>query len=378
MKIVLSGTDSLGFIFAEDEQLYDRCFMLHTTFIPYREFENVLGIHGIDRYIRYGGTMSLGGIDYNKNELPFSSEKRTNEYVNSAIARNIQHSLRNYQHEGHFRALYDLYERNELTNAINRVVEDMNHRFALEVLTEDFTSHDLGVSKSNLRKDRDNPSDVLDNIDDAEVTKRLKALLEIRNQEEQKVKLTDEHVREIKEYLAILDLIHDIDIEIAGGRQESRKRTVFTQPGLRYAQAEALITTLLQDETFRNVGVNERLRITQRILDEIRGRMMEDIILLETELAHPDEEVFALQFATGEFDMVCFNPGTVSCKIYEIKHSSEIVPEQYRHLVDESKLADVEYQYGTIEGKYVIYNGADDESGAIKYLNAEKYLLNLT
>ena len=35
MKIVLSGTDSLGFVFTEDEQLYDRCVMLHTTLIPY-------------------------------------------------------------------------------------------------------------------------------------------------------------------------------------------------------------------------------------------------------------------------------------------------------------------------------------------------------
>ena len=39
MKIVLSGTDSLGFVFSKEEQLYDRCLMLHTTFIPYREFE---------------------------------------------------------------------------------------------------------------------------------------------------------------------------------------------------------------------------------------------------------------------------------------------------------------------------------------------------
>ena len=29
MKIVLSGTDSLGFLFTEDEQLYDRCILLH-------------------------------------------------------------------------------------------------------------------------------------------------------------------------------------------------------------------------------------------------------------------------------------------------------------------------------------------------------------
>ena len=52
MKIVLSDTDSPGFLFTEDEQLYDRCILLHTTFIPYREFEAVLGIHGIDEYIR--------------------------------------------------------------------------------------------------------------------------------------------------------------------------------------------------------------------------------------------------------------------------------------------------------------------------------------
>ena len=55
MKIVLSGTDSLGFMFTEDEELYDRCIMCHTTFIPYREFEKVLGIVGIDDFIRYGG-----------------------------------------------------------------------------------------------------------------------------------------------------------------------------------------------------------------------------------------------------------------------------------------------------------------------------------
>ena len=66
MKIVLSGTDSRGFLFTEDEQLYDRCILLHTTFIPYCEFESVLGIHGIDEYIRYGGTMSLGGVHYNE------------------------------------------------------------------------------------------------------------------------------------------------------------------------------------------------------------------------------------------------------------------------------------------------------------------------
>jgi len=75
MKIVLSGTDSLGFLFSSYNELYDRCFRLHTTHIPYREFEEILGIQGIDEYIRYGGTMSLGGVHYNETS-PFASKKK--------------------------------------------------------------------------------------------------------------------------------------------------------------------------------------------------------------------------------------------------------------------------------------------------------------
>lgn len=53
------------------------------------------------------------------------SAKSADEYVDSAIAHNIQHSLRLYQYGGHFRALQELYEAGELTSVINRVVEDV-------------------------------------------------------------------------------------------------------------------------------------------------------------------------------------------------------------------------------------------------------------
>ena len=81
--------------------------MMHTTFVPYREFENVLGIKGIDEYIRYGGTMSLGGIDYNRTGMTFATKESAAEYVDSAIARNIQHSLKNYKDGTHFRHLLE-------------------------------------------------------------------------------------------------------------------------------------------------------------------------------------------------------------------------------------------------------------------------------
>lgn len=385
MKIVLSGTDSLGFMFTEDEELYDRCIMCHTTFIPYREFERVLGIVGIDDFIRYGGTMSLGGKQYNDNAMIFATKKSTDEYVDSAIARNIQHSLKNYKYEGHFRSLRDLYEKNELTNAINRIVEDMNHRFTMEVLTRDFKSNDLRISASNLRKDREEPTDILDRIDILKVNETLKSLLEIKDKEEQKVEIQDAHRYEIKEYLDLLDLTVEIESRWMSDYNRRESRTAFSQPGMRYSQAEALIKSLMQDDMFRGLSFEERKRVTERIIDEIKGRMMEDIVLLETKLSKKNCEVFRLQFAIGEFDMVVFNPDEGTCEIYEIKHSKEVVPQQCKHLLDKQKCKDTEFRYGTITGKYVIYRGATTSlvqagveiSEDVAYLNVEEYLKKL-
>jgi hypothetical protein len=377
MKVVLSGTDSLGFVFSEDEQLYDRCILLHTTFIPYREFENVLGIAGIDKFIEFGGTMSMGGSNYNTDKFTFATQKSANDYVDSAIARNIQHSLKCYQHEGHFRALQDLYNAGELTSAINRIVEDVNHRFTIDVLTKKFKSSDLRISASNLRRDRNKPTDILDRIDINAFTKQLKHLLLIKDKAEQSVEISEPHRIEIKEYLDLLDLTCDIDIVNMSNLNEHRTRTVLSQPGLRYAQASALIKSLLLDETFKQVPITERMAIEKRILDEIRGRMMEEIVLLETKIAKPTKQVFQLQFAVGEFDMIVFDPQSAYSEIYEIKHSDKIAKEQCRHLLDPKKCAETEFRYGKILSKNVIYRGAKDRFGDINYLNVEEYLKGL-
>ena len=376
MKIVLSGTDSLGFAFSKEEQLYDRCIMLHTTFIPYREFENVLGIYGIDEYIRYGGTMSLGGINYNAS-TPFSNIKDTEEYINTSIAKNIQHSLKMYQYGGHFRQLLDLYEKGELTNVINRVVEDMNHRFTKSVVESTFKSHDIGVTANNLLRDRVDPINIRKHMELDKVTLGIKNMLDILNKEEQSIDISDVHMTQIKEYLAILDLIKEIDLEYLPEVNQKRKIVVVTQPGLRYAQAEAIVENLLLDEKFQELDIQKRTRILERLLSEIRGRMMEDIVLLETKLAKKDKHVFKLQFPIGEFDMVVQDPKTLSCEIYEIKYSKERACEQYRHINDEEKCAMTTHRYGNITGRYVIYRGENTEMDTIQYLNVENYLKSL-
>lgn len=348
MKIVLSGTDSLGFAFSKEEQLYDRCIMMHTTFIPYREFEEVLGIKGIDEYIRYGGTMSLSGVNYNEDAI-FASARSAEEYIDTAIAKNIQHSLKMYEYGGHFRSLLDLYEKGELTNVINRVVENINHSFTRSVVERTFKSHDIAVTASNLLRDR----------------------------EEQSIQIEDYHMAQIEEYLTLLDLIMKIDLESLPEVNRKESVTVITQPGMRYAQANAIVSNLLLDAKFSELSLVERQRILDRLLSEIRGRMMEDIVLLETKIAHPEKKVFKLQFAVGEFDMVVFDPKELNCKIYEVKYSKEQVPKQSRHLKDEEKCAMTSHRYGEITGKYVIYRGESGSLEGIQYLNVEEYLKSL-
>lgn len=376
MKIVLSGTDSLGFIFSEDEQLYDRCILLHTTFIPFREFYDVLGIQSIDEYIKYGGTMSRSGENYNN--FIFGTKLSTDEYVNTAIARNIQHSLKNYQYEDHFRNLYELYEKHELTNVINRIVEDMNHRFTIDVLTRDFKSHDFGLAQRNVRNDRNNPTDILDTVNKPKFLKNLMKALEILNKQNQTVEIKDVHRKEIKEYLDMLDLTCDIPVVSMTDLNNRVFFTVFSQPGLRYSQAESLIKSLMMDDIFKNISAIDRKRITDKILDDVKGRILEEIVLLETKKANPEKDIFKLKFAVGEFDMVVYDSENVNCKIYEIKHSKEISKEQYHHLVDTKKCEQTEFRYGKILSKVVLYRGKNSETEeGILYRNVEEYLLEL-
>ena len=376
MKIVLSGTDSLGFAFSKEEQLYDRCIMMHTTFIPYREFEEVLGIKGIDEYIRYGGTMSLSGVNYNEDAI-FASARSAEEYIDTAIAKNIQHSLKMYEYGGHFRSLLDLYEKGELTNVINRVVENINHSFTRRVVERTFKSHDIAVTASNLLRDREAPMNIKAHMDLDAVTRGMMQMLDILNKEEQSIQIEDYHMAQIEEYLTLLDLIMKIDLESLPEVNRKESVTVITQPGMRYAQANAIVSNLLLDAKFSELSLVERQRILDRLLSEIRGRMMEDIVLLETKIAYPKKKVFKLQFAVGEFDMVVFDSKELNCKIYEVKYSKEQVPEQSRHLKDEEKCAMTSHRYGEITGKYVIYRGESGSLEGIQYLNVEEYLKSL-
>ena len=383
MKIVVSGTDSLGFAMANRDELYDRSVTIHTSFIPFREYARLLNIHSVDSYIEYGGTLKMENMSFDDpdaafDEGAFRDDESTRKYIDTAISRNIQHTLKNDHYGEYFNQLRELYEKGELTNVINRIVQHMNHRFVLRVVEDEFKSHDFGSAKELLLHDL--PAEratVLYDVNEKQILERLKAIIEVKEKSETTVSITQEHIDKVKKYLLMLDLIVNCPERYESGKQA--EHIVFSQSGMRYAIAKALVYSLMQDAYFASISEADKAYITGKILDDVKGRMLEDIVLLEVRKTAPSTmEAFKFKFdAGGEFDMVIYDKASKNCRICEIKHSTEANEKQTLHLRDAEKCQIVEKRFGPISGKFVLYRGKDTFAEDVQYLNVENFLCGL-
>lgn len=372
LKIVLSGTDSFGFYISSKENLYNRSYMIHTTYIPFKEFSRVLNIKDIDKYIEYGGTLVSEGIDYHKAIYPtFFNEQTAMEYVDTAISKNIQNSLSNYDDGSKYPRLIGEKNEGRLTSLINKVVQDNNHRFVTSIINRTFKSNDYGSLKGLLRKNKldDRLRTILDTIDDNKIYQEMMNKLDIVNH-----KVDQDTLNELYEYFKEIDLI-DYYQTIDFDNLYSEQNVVFTQPGLRYAQAKELIETLLYQDALLDLPIELVDIIFDTLLNDVKGRILEEIVLLDSKRNHKHQS-FKASFRIGEIDMCIYNKEKSEIDLYEIKHSKEDNIDQARHLLDEEKCTRIANRYGKIGHKYVLYRGDNKLVGEIEYLNVEEYLLH--
>lgn len=382
MKIVLSGTDSLGFALADRDELYDRNIMIHTSYISFKEFSYLLGIDDVDQYIEYGGTLRAENMsfddDYKNESLSFASDESTRKYIDTAISKNIQHSLRNKDSGINFGKLRELYENNELTNVINRVVQDVNHNFVKRVIDSSFKSTDLGSARE-LLLNNESPiiQTALYDINIEDVLKRMKDIIDVKEKEERKVEIDEASFKQIESYLFTLDLLTKIKIRHENGYVE--ERIVFTQPGMRYSITKALIYSLINDNYFASLGTYEKKFIVDKILQDVKGKMLEDIVILETTMSKNEEDAFKFVFTlSGEYDLVTLDRNAYTFDLFEVKHSKKVSFEnQAKFLVDEDMLNVMKSKFGTLNNRYVLYKGNNTTVNGIIYQNVEDYLINL-
>lgn len=374
-KVVLSGTDSLSFSLAGHHELYDRYKMIHTTYISFKEFATVLGIRSIDAYIEYGGTMEKEGVNYNR--VTSFNDGSINEYVDTSIIHNIIHSLRLFQDGNYFFHLRDLYDKHELENVINRIVEDQNHRFAIDVIESTFISHDYGSLKQLLSSgsNYEKFGNILAEVDEKRLIEDLMQALSTLNKEKQTQVIDDVTLIEVKEYLKELDVIKEVE-EIVAPTYTSRKRVLFTQPGLRFAQAKCLVDILFRDESLKKYDQHLLDALKDKLCSDVKGKMMEDIVLLEALNANKHAFKFFL-LPRGEYDLALLDKEHYVGEVYEVKYSKVRDIRQAHYLLKEEIKEAFEAKYYPIHRMGVIYRGDAALEGDIQYYNIEEYLMGL-
>ena len=265
VKVIITGTDSLGFVFASKDSLLDRVDFLHTTYISYAEYNYLLG-KDLDEYIQYGGTLTDGFKNYNS--VP---EKETDlfEYTNEAVVKNILHSLESDEGERRYGVLVDLLESNDLPSCIRKVIEIYNRSFTRTVMNRAFKSHDLGSLKDLADKHEIDIHPL--ELGTAEMTELIREELGIKNRPD--TEITEEAVEKLKEYLIKLNVISPIEYI-----NNEKNEVLFIQPGMRYCQADQMIRGMLKSASFMQYSMADREKLQTIVRNDIMGRMLEDII----------------------------------------------------------------------------------------------------
>ncbi len=356
MRVVLTGTDSLAFCLALRQELYDRAVTIDTTFIPFREHKRLLGLDDIDGYISYGGTLRAGemGPDgYTPAHATFRDGASAKEYIDSAICRNIERSLVGSKDLSQFRNLRALQESGDLMEIVERVMVNMNLNFLLLLLSKNPMFQNLRLAAWNLKNDR--------------------------AREEQAAGITRAHVAEVKQALVEMDLVVECPAEAAQGGSEPIERVIFTQPGLRSCQIRTLLQTLLGTEKFVGLSEINKRDLTEKVMADVRARMLEDIILLETEKAAGGRhQVYKLQINAGVFGMVVYDPAANDCFICELRSGMRMAPEQYRRLADADKYNQIEKRFGPIRERFLLCdNPQAQQADGITFCRPEDYLCGL-
>ena len=235
----------------------------------------------------------------------------------------------------------------------------------------------MSETTKNLRRAGEINS--LADIDRLEVTKRMMEELRIRNRDDLDSLIDSFVISLIREYLKLMDVIAEYPVvKLIADNSVTETHTLITQPGMRYAHAQSLVKSLLEDRAFKAASMAEQRLVTERILDTVRGRMLEEIVLFETmSVAGSGRSVMKVKFLDGEFDMMVYDRASNRCAICEIKYSKVRVPQQRRHLLDERNCSMTERIYGCIAGRYVLYRGEDTVEDGVIYMNVETYLKGL-
>ena len=368
-KIVIAGTDSYALAIAGMDDVYDKCHFIHTTYIPYAEYNRLTG-NDLAAYVERGGVLSSGDI--------FSGKESSDRYFRASIARNLERSLERAGRDGEFGSLRPFYERGEFSSFIKKIVELSNRTFLARTVNRRFKSHDFGSLREIMEKHPRMTEQDFSFLVSGDMRKRLLEALNIR--EPLLSHATDETMEQARDYLEWADVIY---------RVPKTDEVIFTQPGLRYSQLES------EREILESIDIPEdstgelRTLLLEKLESDIWGQMLEDIVFYQLARDESICKEFKVRKFAGvarekaglknrEIDICLLSRKGRDSYWLEIKNSCAVTKEQTAHIKSEAfQELFMEKTGHDVVGELVLYRGKTwkDASGVL-YCSVSDFLLS--
>ncbi len=269
-RIIMSASDSLAFYLARIDNFFDRMHTIHTTYISYKEYNYLLG-RNLDDYIQHGGTLTPGD--------DFWNSKTTRDYSFCAIGENMVHSLEDLGKRGSYGTLSLIRGMNNLATFVYMITERYNLQFAIQALRHCFWNNKDIVNDAV----KDTVSDELSTIADMSLYDRTSTTSLFRVFGKNEIL---QATARTNEYLKALDVIYYVPYS---------DELIFTQPGYRYNQCADMIDILMKK--LNTAFSDEQLKeLTMLLENEIRSRMLEDIVWHQLLKAERLKEFYTVRF----------------------------------------------------------------------------------
>ena len=184
------------------------------------------------------------------------------------------------------RNLTMLWDTGELTNAINRVVQQENHLFVRNGINGVFKSRGLGSARQ-IPGNRMGDASPLDApaMDVERPTSALMRALDARTPQALSIEVSTATCAEIHSWLHVIEVFSSYEVRSLEPGPVPYQVEIVTQPGLRYSQALELMEVLRNDAIFPSLSEDERTLVFDTINQGVLGRMLEEIVIHETDAA---------------------------------------------------------------------------------------------
>ena len=390
LRIILAGTDSLSFIFAENNSLFDRTEHISTTYIPFEEHCRVLGTKDMDDYISYGGLMKKGA---SKDDRIVHDHHTAMKYLDDAVSDNISRSIQKLADFSNHTELSSVTAK-EMRAVIEKMVEKysgvLNPALANEALKKvvlSFPTDSLALKLlegeelfARLRADK--PQIV------REFVKEINADTQIVH------KFSEDMVTSLEDELIQLGFLSATnrqnffyDAHVGWRSSPLEKEYYLIQPAVKYYHLQKALEFVQTKEYYNDLSAAGQRYVLEQLDSKVRGDMTEQIIVFEVSNALPSSRYFVCKTVfrdlhrnrSGEYDMLIYDRKKDSYTAFEIKHTNQPYSEQYKHLLNPDFQDVADRKYGDKENTCVLYNGSTFSTPqGVTYLNLSDFVEEIT